>query len=298
MNGSISFESEINKGSTFTFTVKVKKSDKSVLPIINDASLYDISGKRVIIIDNNDISLYVLNELSKEWKLIPTIIKTSSEAIELIKSSKHFDLIMTNFYLQDKSVIELCKDIQEYFKDNPFSLPIITFVNSKENIESLSNNCPFYEKCEFCLYISKPIKHSQLFNSVVELLSNKQHRIIEHIRESTEENLSKIMPLRILVAEDNFLNLKLMLRILSKLGYIADTAGNGLEVLEQVKQKSYDIIFMDIQMPEMDGLEATKKILTKYKTASPIIIAITAEIMEESKQISNLLIKWGKNRIL
>ncbi len=162
----------------------------------------------------------------------------------------------------------------------------------------------------------KPVKHTQLFNILVNILFNNSH-IIRDINYDDLEKIVKInYDIKILIAEDNPINQKLALRMLEKIGHKADTVSNGLEVIERLKTNKYDIIFMDIQMPEMDGIEATKHIISNYKDSKPQIIAMTANAMKEDRDIclnsgmddyiskpvsindiKNILIKWSNNRL-
>jgi len=133
--------------------------------------------------------------------------------------------------------------------------------------------------------VSKPIKQSQLYNIIVNtILKDDKIEIEKEKNVVLNKELSKSFPIKILVAEDNIINQKLILKILSQLGYKADVVGNGIEVIETLKRQRYDLILMDIQMPEMDGLEATRYINANWKSdEKPTIVAMTANVMHGDK---------------
>jgi CheY-like chemotaxis protein len=139
---------------------------------------------------------------------------------------------------------------------------------------------------EFAAYLTKPIKASQLYNALMHVFAKQSTRVVEraqtHAQVDTE--LAQRVPLRILVAEDNAINQKLALQLLKKMGYRADVVANGLEVLDVLGRQPYDVILMDMQMPEMDGLEATRLICQEWPMAErPRIIAMTANAMQEDR---------------
>ncbi|MCP4283477.1 MAG: response regulator, partial [Gammaproteobacteria bacterium] len=143
---------------------------------------------------------------------------------------------------------------------------------------------------EFAAFLTKPVKPSQLYNTLSEVFAAEPGKRMEHRYEPPEESgfdkdMGERLPLRILLAEDNSINQQLALRTLERLGYRADVAGNGVEALDALRQKLYDVILMDVQMPEMDGLEATRQIRKEFQTeAQPRIIAVTANAMQGDRE--------------
>lgn len=141
----------------------------------------------------------------------------------------------------------------------------------------------------FKFYLSKPVKHSQLLGAIADVFKGKEGILASAggLKEEDPKLLSdlgKDFPLRILLAEDNAVNQKLAVLTLQKMGYRTDIAGNGIEVLDALKRQKYDLIFMDIQMPEMDGEQATKEVIEKYGENRPTIIAMTANAMEGDRE--------------
>ena len=139
----------------------------------------------------------------------------------------------------------------------------------------------------FAAYLTKPVKASQLYNVLVSVFEGRAPLDTRRPQLPViDSGLAERLPLRILLAEDNAINQKLTLRILEKMGYHADAVGNGLEVLEAVRRQPYDLIFMDIQMPEMDGLDATRHLVAEWPVEErPVIIAMTAAAMHGDREL-------------
>ena len=136
----------------------------------------------------------------------------------------------------------------------------------------------------FSAFLTKPVKQSNLYNAIINaLLQTGEKRAYPATSEQQfDPTLGERNPLRILLAEDNAVNQKLALRMLERFGYRADVAGNGLEVLEALERQPYDVIFMDVQMPEMDGLTATRQI--RANGSNVHIIAMTANAMQGDRE--------------
>jgi CheY-like chemotaxis protein len=140
-------------------------------------------------------------------------------------------------------------------------------------------NCKVDKENNYFTIIALPLKIVTLKNGLQKMFI-KTHQITRSTAvETSEPTLAQQIPISILVAEDNTINQKLMNKSLSFYGYTADIAANGLEVIQALERQSYDLIFMDLQMPEMDGLEATKQIVSRYKDNRPIIVAMTASAL-------------------
>jgi CheY-like chemotaxis protein len=140
------------------------------------------------------------------------------------------------------------------------------------------------ERINFASFLTKPIKQSHLFNVLNEVFVGKLIRVAEKKETVFDATLGQKNPLRVLLAEDNLVNQKVALKIFEKLGYRVDVVSNGLEVIQSVARQQYDVIFMDVQMPEMDGLETTQEIIKKWHQDRPRIIAMTAEAMKGDKE--------------
>jgi len=139
----------------------------------------------------------------------------------------------------------------------------------------------------FAAYLAKPIRPSALFDALMTVLAQQPQRPARPATARTQDGaqMASEHPLRILLAEDNAVNQKLALRLLSQMGYRADVAANGIEAIQAVERQPYDVILMDVQMPEMDGLEATRAICARWSTGErPRIIAMTANAMQGDRE--------------
>jgi CheY-like chemotaxis protein len=158
------------------------------------------------------------------------------------------------------------------------SLPIIL-------LTSLGRREIGADDLKFAAYLTKPLKPSHLYDALAAIFArNFISRRPQPAKAVMDLDLGKRHPLRILLAEDNAVNQKLALRILERLGYRADIASNGLEAVESIERQTYDVILMDVQMPEMDGLEATRQIIAMWPQKHPRIIGLTANALEGDRE--------------
>jgi CheY-like chemotaxis protein len=145
------------------------------------------------------------------------------------------------------------------------------------------------EQAGFVAFLTKPLKPSQLFDVLMSIFASGQARTgarTEEARPRLDPEMARTHPLRILLAEDNVVNQKLALRLLQQMGYRADIASNGLEAIQSIERQTYDMVLMDVQMPELDGLEATRQIVARWpKSARPQIVAMTANAMQGDREV-------------
>jgi CheY-like chemotaxis protein/HPt (histidine-containing phosphotransfer) domain-containing protein len=175
--------------------------------------------------------------------------------------------------------LELSKRIRAYRTKEELPIIMLTSIGRQELSDKDLGTI-------FSFFVSKPIKQSQLYNIILSIFSNGERIETEQKPLTKTAKIAETIPLKILVAEDNIINQKLIIKILSQMGYVADVVSNGLEVIEAIKRQRYDLIFMDVQMPEMDGLEATRNILKNWKPNDrPVIIAMTANVMHGDREM-------------
>ncbi|MEO6732760.1 MAG: two-component regulator propeller domain-containing protein [Ferruginibacter sp.] len=303
MGGHISVKSKENEGTTFTFTMHSVGSLQSVRTYVTN-SITGLEGKQILVVDDNATNRSILKNQLEIWKAIPTLASSGAEAMDILEKGMHFDLLLTDMQMPDMDGCELAGNVKKLYPKVPIIL--LSSVGDERNKKYADL---------FRSILTKPIKQEMLCKLMInELRGTTKHTA--SVKQSDKNKLSidfvKEHPLNILVADDNLANQKLTLKILSKLGYEAALAKNGREAVEMADEQQYDIILMDIQMPEMDGLEATRKIRQELEI-QPIIVAMTANAMKEDKdeclqagmndfvskpvrleEVVNMLAKWSE----
>ncbi|HTP11999.1 MAG TPA: PAS domain S-box protein [Bacteroidota bacterium] len=281
MGGRIWVESDEGKGSTFTFTAKIGvPGDTVALPtVVVRAKVPELQGKRVLIVDDNSTNLRVLQLQCEYWGMVVRTTNSPHEALEWVCKGDPFDIAILDMLMPNMNGIQLAAEIA---KQRPKeSLPLLLLTSTGTNDENVRRNAHLFSST-----VSKPVKQDDLFNHIVSLLSSaaKTPRPKKPVTE-LEKKLSDAIPLRILVAEDNEINQKLFVHILRQLGYTAHVVGNGSEAIRELERNSYDIVFMDVHMPELDGLEATRRIVSRWSaTERPKIIALTADALQGDRE--------------
>lgn len=278
MGGTMWVESEEGKGSTFFFTIntEIVESKSKVYIQGKDPQL---EGKRVLIVDDNFTNRRILNLQTNAWGMLPHDTESPRQALDWLKQGNPYDLILLDYQMPVLDGISLAKKIREneQFKKTP--IMILTSVGRRESEVSTSG-------LKLEAYITKPIKHTVLYENIVKAFGGKiktESKLEQKV--DIDSDLSKKYPLRILLAEDNVVNQKVAVRILQRLGFRVEIAANGQEVLDLVKTVSYDLIFMDVQMPDMDGMEASRRLVKTYKeNVRPKIIAMTANAMQGDRE--------------
>jgi CheY-like chemotaxis protein/HPt (histidine-containing phosphotransfer) domain-containing protein len=207
--------------------------------------------------------------------MLPRATSTAKEAMEWLAKGEPFDLAILDMQMPDMDGIQLGSEIRKLRSEKAFPIILLTSMGKRDDLDAIAKQI-------FSAYVSKPIKKSQLFDILIGVLAETPAKMTgKSSGPVLDRKLSERLPLSLLVAEDNPVNQKLLLRILERMGYRADLAANGVEAIDALKRKEYDIIFMDVEMPEMDGLEATRRIVRDgRKDGKPVIIGTTAYAME------------------
>jgi signal transduction histidine kinase/DNA-binding response OmpR family regulator len=273
MGGDIHVESQPGHGTTFTFTIHVAVSHETSRTYVHH-NLNDLEGRKILVVDDNATNRSILKNELELWKLVPTLATSGDEALSILSDTVDFDLILTDMQMPHMDGMELAHRIKIQNKNIPIIL-----------LSSIGDEKTKAHSELFSAVLTKPVRQSTLRKQILLQLKHQGKQVAE-ITESKSMlsvDFSKRYPLNILIAEDNPVNYKLAERVLTKLGYKPHKADNGMEALHAAIGKKYDIILMDVQMPVMDGMEATKKIRER-KGEQPVIIAMTANAMQGDRE--------------
>jgi signal transduction histidine kinase/response regulator RpfG family c-di-GMP phosphodiesterase len=277
MGGQIWVESEVGTGSTFHVTIVTQASYSEHYAHLTRKHPH-LLNKRLLISSPNKTNCMLLKQQTKRWGMKSQIATTLLEVFGALRQNPQWDVIIVEMSSPENKDLILLEKMTKFQKKR---LPLILLVP----IYHIQQNQPNIVAC-----LSKPIKPIKLYEVLTELFTPPAHTTplpptaTTHSLPKTD---SKSNPLRILLAEDNLVNQKVALLLLKKLGHeVVDVVSNGLEVLMALQRHSYDIIFMDIQMPEMDGLTATRQIIKEWSgKPRPWIIAMTANAMQGDREI-------------
>ena len=280
MGGEMHAESEGDgKGSIFVFTIRAEPASVPERKVERDVrSIQSIlQGKHVLIVDDNPTNRRILTLQTEKWGMIPRETQSPNRALEWIRGGGRFDLAILDLQMPEVDGVMLAREIRKL--RNEASLPIIL-------LTSLGRREVGAEDLKFAAYLTKPLKPSHLYDALARVFARNVISPREDAaRYVVDADLGKRHPLRILLAEDNAVNQKLALRILEQMGYRADVASNGIEAVESIERQTYDVILMDVQMPDMDGLDATREIRNLINAIQPRIIAMTANAMEGDREM-------------
>src|SRR4029453_13121248 len=213
---------------------------------------------------------------AESWGMLARDTASPAQALEWIRRGDPFDLAILDMHMPEMDGVTLAEEIGRYREGRALPLLLLTSLGSREEVRG---------SVEFAASLTKPIKPSQLYDTLMNVLGATPAGVHAASREGPVERLAERVPLRILVAEDNVVNQQLALRVLQKLGYRAEVTANGLEALQALEREPYDVVLMDVQMPTMDGLEATRRIHQRWPEGRrPHVIAATASAMQEERE--------------
>ncbi len=266
MGGGIWVESQIGRGSTFHFTIKADIAHDGQKTLIGVQP--QLVGKSVLIVDDNKTNRHILGAYAYSWGMSPLIAASGKDALNWIQRGDTFDAAILDMNMPEMDGLTLAKMIRKFDK----SIPLVMLTSMGQRIDPDL----------FDSYLFKPIKPSQLHKVLMNIFVIQQSRKSARPIVGNEEE-ARTKHLKILLAEDNVSSQKVALQILKRLGYRADVAANGIEVLQALERQPYDLVLMDVRMPEMNGLEATQVIRQRWPDFGPVIIAITAYALEGDK---------------
>ena len=280
MGGRIGVTSEEGAGSDFHFTILAASADGST-PARRDLSGMPppLRGKRVLVVDDNAANRRILSLYLDTWGLSAEVTGSPRQALEWVAAGERFDVGILDMHMPEMDGVTLARAIAEHTRAGALPLVLCTSLGRRE---ARADGEPF------TAYLHKPIKPSQLFDTVMSVLADRPVPVAPRgvARSELDPAMAGRHPLRILLAEDNVVNQKVALRLLAQMGYRADTAANGLEAIDAVGRQTYDVVLMDVQMPELDGFEAAREITRRWPaTQRPRIIAMTANAMHGDREL-------------
>ena len=271
MGGTIDVESEPGVGTTFRVTISADAAEQPLPAPHARTRQPSLEGKRVLIVDDNATNREILSLQTASWGMLPEAIEAPTEALIRLRRGANYDLAILDMQMPELDGLTLAREIRRLRE----TLPLI-IASSLDGLQTARS------ATEVVAQLTKPIRASALYEALLEALG-----VAESLDELESDEMSaatQSSTLRILVAEDNAVNQRVAKLILAKLGYTADMVGNGIEALTALSEQRYDVVLMDVQMPELDGLETTRRIISTYGVERPRIVAMTANAMESDRE--------------
>ncbi|MEI7643658.1 MAG: response regulator [Chloroflexales bacterium] len=275
MGGRIWVESQVGVGTTFHFSIV---APVAAMPARIDlrGAMPELAGKRLLVVDDNETNRRILTLQAEAWGMQVRASSSGAEALGLLAQGAGFHVAILDMQMPEMDGAQLAKAIHAHHSTQVLPLVLLTSLGRRAEDMALGH---------FIASLAKPVKAAQLYETLLALFGATvalSPTAPPHTAYDT--TLAERLPLRILLAEDNVVNQKVATKMLAKLGYRADVAANGFEVLNAMARQPYDVVLMDVQMPELDGLEAARRIRSEVPPSrQPRIIAMTANAMQSDR---------------
>jgi len=274
MGGRLWAESEEGQGSIFHFTIIVEKA-ASVAEPFTDNQRDLLIGKNVLVVDDSATNRKILVNHLRAWGMTAHEVTSAQQALTWLQTARTLDLILMDMNLPDMNGADLARTVGQ---ENPLRPPIVL-------LSSLAQRPNDADRSLFAAILNKPIRPAQLHDLMIQIFNRENGREVSFEKVATslfDTDFAESHPLRILLAEDNPVNQRVATGFLERLGYQIDTVANGLEAVEAVRRQPYDLVLMDVRMPEVDGLQAARQIRAlPAPIPQPRIVAMTAYAYQE-----------------
>ncbi len=273
MGGDLTVESIVGTGSTFTFDFDAEASDSLIESQVRDehAALY---GLKMLVVDDNGTNRFLVERHASTWGMIAQPVESAHEALQLLQTAS-FDVIILDVHMPHVDGLTLGRLCNKLYPD----LPIIFLSSSTRSELTLDD-------LTYASFLHKPLKPAQLLNALLRLfMPSDQTPIVIPPHNPNLASAKNMPPMRIAVAEDNPVNQKVIGLMLASLGYTADIVDDGRQLITLLRQKTVDVVLMDVQMPNMDGIQTTRHIREQFPAdQQPHIIALTAHALSGSRE--------------
>ncbi len=277
MGGGVSVESTPGHGSLFRVALLVRVVQSAETAEFLQHNAPALRGKRVLVVDDNLTNRRIVTKLALMWGMVPHSFPSALEALDHVRHGEHFDVAVLDMSMPGFDGIDLAREIRRRRSESELPIVMLTSLGQRQTLQ-------VGQGAGLAACLSKPIKAAQLFSTLVDVVQGRKPAATAP---APPEPLPRTphAPLRLLVAEDNAINQRVTLRLLQHLGYQPDIVSDGLQVLRAVAERRYDVVLMDIQMPEMDGVEAAREIVRRRNGSGlPRIIAMTANAMPGDRE--------------
>jgi len=276
MGGCIEVRSEVGKGSTFEFNLV---SQRAASPPRAREPLEPgrLAGSQIFVVDDNATNRKIMEGYAQSWGMKACVADGPGDALSRFRDGGPYALAVLDYQMPGMDGVHLARELQK-LATRPLPIVILSSApGAKREAESLG--------IEIAGYLMKPIKPSALYNTIVGLVDGSARIVTPRAGASLDPEMGSTHPLRILVAEDNPVNQKVAKATMERLGYRADYVADGREAVDAVERQDYDVVLMDVQMPEMDGMDATRAIKARIPAERrPRIVALTANATMDDRQ--------------